>query len=463
MAASRAHCGQKGTQGREPLSATQARPKTVQKYLPCLGVFCPGKRDRRQPRSGGAALPPVSEGDAQSRAGLEEKVARTSLLKSKVRKRSDRTRWQQPANNPASRAGNPAAAGPQVLTHAWSGRHGVQDASGGGSKANLARESIDALCRDATLRPARSWPDASTLRSDPPPTLKIRLPNERAARRFLLNKQRLSCTSVVYTDESREHVLKVVFAYHEFHVAEREACFLRKLEPLDIAPRLLCEGQGALLTTYVGEQASFHNLPADYHEQLETMLRGMRELGGVRHNDLYKGLASKTVKAVGVLPMPKELAVELMVQGSKMRMVDFGWASTGGTNRSYACGTRVPEAVDSPFVPNSDKRVVGVLDAMASLRARVGSDGKLRQRAPRKCKKKGGGDGRSAGKSKTLAKAASYQKYSDPTRSLGSQSEVPTLTDGKGGALVVRGYQKSSSSRRMGASPSRTICPSSIF
>ena len=76
-----------------------------------------------------------------------------------------------------------------------------------------------------------------------------------------------------------------------------------KLEPLDIAPRLLCEGQGALLTTYVGEQASFHNLPADYREQLETMLRGMRELGGVRHNDLYKGIASKTVKTVGVLPM----------------------------------------------------------------------------------------------------------------------------------------------------------------
>ena len=321
----------------------------------------------------------------------------------------------------------------------------IQDASGGGSKANLARESIDALCRDATLRPARSWPNASTLRSDPPPKLKIRLPNERAARRFLLNKQRLSCTSVVYIDESREHVLKVVFAYHEFHVAEREACFLRKLEPLDIAPRLLCEGQGALLTTYVGEQVSFHNLPADYREQLETMLRGMRELGGVRHNDLYKGLASKTVKTVGVLPMPKELAVELMVQGRKMRMVDFGWASTGGTNRSYACGTRVLEAVHSPFVPNSDERVVGVLDAMASLRARVGSDGKLRQHAPWQCKKKGGGgggDGASAGKSKTLAKAASYQKYSDPTRSLGSQSEVPTLTDGKGGALVVRGYQK---------------------
>ena len=330
-----------------------------------------------------------------------------------------------------------ATVAPVSLDHAEaghaSGRHDVQDASGGDSKANLARESIDAVCRDATLQPARSWPDSSTLRSDPPPTLKIRLPNERAARRFLLNKQRLSCTSVVYIDESREHVLKVVFAYQDFHVAEREACFLRKLEPLDIAPRLLCEGQGALLTTYVGEQASFHNLPADYHEQLETMLRGMRKLGGVRHNDLYKGLASKTVKAVGVLPMPKELAVELMVQGSKMRMVDFGWASTGGTNRSYACGTRVPEAVDSPFVPNSDKRVVGVLDAMASLRARVGSDGKLRQRAPRKCKKKGGGDGRSAGKSKTLAKAARYQKYSDPTRSVGSQSEVPTLTDGKGG------------------------------
>ena len=362
-----------------------------------------------------------------------------------------------------------ATVAPVSLDHAEaghaSGRHDVQDASGGDSKANLARESIDAVCRDATLQPARSWPDSSTLRSDPPPTLKIRLPNERAARRFLLNKQRLSCTSVVYIDESREHVLKVVFAYQDFHVAEREACFLRKLEPLDIAPRLLCEGQGALLTTYVGEQASFHNLPADYHEQLETMLRGMRELGGVRHNDLYKGIASKTVKTVGVLPMSKELAVQLMVQGRKMRMVDFGWASTGGTNRSYACGTRVPEAVHSPFVPNSDERVVGVLDAMASLRARVGSDGKLRQHAPRQCKKKGGGDGgdgASAGKSKTLAKAASYQKYSDPTRSLGSQKEVPTLTDGKGGALVVRGYQKSSSSRRMGASPSRTICPTSI-
>ena len=116
-----------------------------------------------------------------------------------------------------------ATVAPVSLEHAWSGRHGVQDASGGGSKASLARESIDALCRDATLRPARSWPDASTLRSDPPPTLKIHLPNERAARRFLLNKQRLSCTSVVYTDESREHVLKVVFAYHEFHVADREA------------------------------------------------------------------------------------------------------------------------------------------------------------------------------------------------------------------------------------------------
>ena len=47
-------------------------PKTVQKYLPCLGVFCPGKRDRRQPRSGGAALPPVSEGDAQR--GLKKKL-----------------------------------------------------------------------------------------------------------------------------------------------------------------------------------------------------------------------------------------------------------------------------------------------------------------------------------------------------------------------------------------------------
>ena len=103
---------------------------------------------------------------------------------------------------------------------------------------------------------------------------------------------------------------------------------------------------------------------------------------------MYKGLASKTVKTVGVLPMPKELAVELMVQGRKMRMVDFGWASTGGTNRRYACGTRVPEAVHSPFVPNSDERVVGILDAMASLRARVGSDGKLRQHAPRECKKK---------------------------------------------------------------------------
>lgn len=100
-------------------------------------------------------------------------------------------------------------------------------------------------------------------------------------------------------------------------LAQFEACVLRAMASTALVPTLVCAAGPGLLTTHVGDPVSASNLPANYREQVASLLSALHTRG-IRHNDMWKDDA---------LQQATLFATELMVdKGGTLRV--RGWPSS---------------------------------------------------------------------------------------------------------------------------------------
>lgn len=129
-----------------------------------------------------------------------------------------------------------------------------------------------------------------------------------------LNEQKQEIPSnVLKNDVSGKTILSVSkrvsthWDKNNINVYENEKKWLEKLKDTDIIPRPLhFDDKNRIITTeYVGELLNKDNLPADWEEQRDKILKTLVEYN-CRHNDIKP--------------------TELVIQDGKIRLVDFGWA-----------------------------------------------------------------------------------------------------------------------------------------
>ena len=126
-------------------------------------------------------------------------------------------------------------------------------------------------------------------------------------------------TSDVIIDKRRGVVFKRVRVFVEKDVYEREVYILQLLNSLRFqwCPRLLATDptDRVIVMSYCGEPMTPRNQPVDAKQQFSKIVDDMRSIG-MRHNDIKKGQ-------------------ELLVQGGKLSLCDYGWATIDG---SLSCG-----------------------------------------------------------------------------------------------------------------------------
>ena len=131
-------------------------------------------------------------------------------------------------------------------------------------------------------------------------------------------------------------------------VLQREACVLGLLEKFEWAPRLLALNDHMLTTLYVGVPVNAANIPKDYADQFDQILKDLKSVG-VEHGDIT---------------YPGTHKIEIMVLDGHLSLIDFGWASVNGR---VPCGL-VPEWKLRPhkrWVPRKDTNAMEVLDTIA--------------------------------------------------------------------------------------------------
>jgi len=222
--------------------------------------------------------------------------------------------------------------------------------------------------------------------------------------------------SVIYRDAARQYVLKVnrkhssdgrlvthrdaeAFATH----AARDACFVRKLQHLDWAPRLLCGNAFAMVFTDVGAALKPSRLlqVTDAHAQVSRILADLHALG-IKHNDLVKMQGHVFVQAMEQLSsitapsqrrrtrlsQPSAVDIhhcllaklevqptgsgcrrklawlfssELTEKDGRISVVDFGWASTYG---NFSFEGQVANQVPTLFAaapPRDDRDIMPLM------------------------------------------------------------------------------------------------------
>lgn len=113
----------------------------------------------------------------------------------------------------------------------------------------------------------------------------------------------------VTIDLNRMEVEKRIELYAQHRIWAREIEWLQRLRSRDIAPDLLGHSPNLIRMTYVGEPVRQYNLPADWPEQAERILRVLRD-HSCCHNDIK--------------------CDNLMVLEGRLYLVDFGWATDAG-------------------------------------------------------------------------------------------------------------------------------------
>ena len=184
-----------------------------------------------------------------------------------------------------------------------------------------------------------------------------------------------------FTHPCRRLVLKVErkHAFAQYHTSEREACVLRLLQPFPWAPRLLCAGPGALITTHVGERISSTTLPADWRLQAEAILRDLRSVG-VDHNDLYKRYAFGKETPLSVRRGVASARADLMVRNGHLAVIDFNWATVFG---NYSCAAGMPATVPPLFTPQRDADMLLLLERLhAHAKANPNAQAQVAHTAP---------------------------------------------------------------------------------
>ena len=113
----------------------------------------------------------------------------------------------------------------------------------------------------------------------------------------------------VTIDLNRMEVEKKIGRYGEYGIYQRELLWLERLQGSGIAPEVIAHSPNDIVMSYVGEPVRPHNLPADWREQADAILRRLRE-HGCCHNDIK--------------------CDNLTVLQGRLYLVDFGWATEAG-------------------------------------------------------------------------------------------------------------------------------------
>ena len=190
-----------------------------------------------------------------------------------------------------------------------------------------------------------------------------------------------SFTADVQIDYDRQTVTKTGTRFKPFDPIKREACILKLLQKFDWCPRIISVGENVLVSSWAGEAPSGHNLPPDYREQMENILRDLNSVG-IKHNDIVK----------------RNDDVDVLIHGGKIRLIDFSWATVNG---SWACEKGISRYAPAPLRVRKDTDVLLALGKLNNSR---------------------------------------YKPYRDKRRTSGSQSEMPSLSM-DGDDLIVQGYQ----------------------
>jgi 2-polyprenyl-3-methyl-5-hydroxy-6-metoxy-1,4-benzoquinol methylase len=207
-----------------------------------------------------------------------------------------------------------------------------------------------------------------------------------------------------------------------YKLVEREVCVLNRLQQFPWAPRLLDSSKNTITMTDVGHPITHETLPSDYATQFQHILTDM-ESAGVRHNDIIHPCWANITETLRDLQKH-----EVMVHDGRLSLVDFGWATIDG---GVPCN--VSKHVffqSSSYTQESceDSTMMKLLDRMASMSSVPGDSFKPYRNKTRISK---------------LRRAHVQRKdtYKDPSRPVGTQSEVPIVNIASDGAVRVRGYQ----------------------
>lgn len=113
----------------------------------------------------------------------------------------------------------------------------------------------------------------------------------------------------VTIDLNRMEVEKRIELFAQHDIWAREVHWLQKLQGSGIAPELRGHSPNLIRMSYVGEPVRQYNLPGDWPEQAERMLRTLRG-HSCCHNDIK--------------------CDNLTVLDGRLHLVDFGWATGSG-------------------------------------------------------------------------------------------------------------------------------------
>lgn len=125
--------------------------------------------------------------------------------------------------------------------------------------------------------------------------------------RYFYVSQTSQARILVDTDSAQVH--KQVDAFAELGIVAREAKWFERLAGSGRTPQMLRLSERVLVSRYLGEPLRHHNLPEDWRDQAEDILRCLAD-AGCSHNDIK--------------------CDNLVVAGDRMSLIDFGWATVEG-------------------------------------------------------------------------------------------------------------------------------------
>tara|TARA_Y100000389_G_C17350856_1_gene458373 strand:+ start:357 stop:839 length:483 start_codon:yes stop_codon:yes gene_type:complete len=145
-------------------------------------------------------------------------------------------------------------------------------------------------------------------------------------------------TSEVSKCSKNEFVKKKVTKYKDHNCYEREIHVLKLLNDhnFEWAPKLIetFDKEKSFIMNYCGEMLTKNNKPRNYKEQVQSILNDMKSLN-LKHNDIKN--------------------TETLVLGSKIYIIDFGWASI---NNDFSCGVCGISSKKKPGTIYDDKRII---------------------------------------------------------------------------------------------------------
>ena len=101
----------------------------------------------------------------------------------------------------------------------------------------------------------------------------------------------------------------------------RELCVLQRLSKFAWAPKIVCAKMEYMITTDVGVSRCDDELPADYDQQMASIVNDMTSVG-VRQNDMvkYDSSAGRGIVANDVV----------LDERGRVSLTDFGWGTVDG-------------------------------------------------------------------------------------------------------------------------------------